>query len=181
LNKETEINLTASLLGDPKAMQVFSKVDQKINDWIVRNVKDHRIFACKGKYAVASKNGKSPYDKMMRHFLIEIAGLLEKNPPFYFDIERHPSGIDVARLQSGKTYDCNILSEITDGGPAPDNGHYSDKKSSFVISLLAYKQCFSYCKQINDLQMAGEFAKRYKALLESQDQEQFIFYFGDAV
>ncbi len=175
------MNLTVGLLGDAEAMQVFSKIDQKTKDWIVRNAKENRIFACKGKYAVAGKNGKSPYDEMMRHFLIEVAGLLEKNPPFYFDIEKHPSGIDVARLQAGKTYDCNVLSEVTDGGPAPGGGHYSDKKSSFVISLLAYKQCFSYCKEANDKKMASEFAKRYTALLESQDQDQLVFYFGDAV
>lgn len=172
---------TVVLVGDKDNIQFFTKSDSKTMNWLTENAKEHRVFASQGKFVTVSSNGKSPHDELMIHFFIEVAGLLEKNPPLFFDIERHTSGVDIVKLQSGKTYDCNFVAEATSGGPLPDTGHYSAQKSAFIISLLAYKNCFDILKKFGEMKKANEFARRYTALLESQDQSQLFFYFGDAV
>jgi hypothetical protein len=164
----------------------FKNLGQKQHEWMAVNSKPGRIFSFNGKFALLPKIGSmNPYDAGTSELIYYAQCLLDQSPPFYFDIERHSSGVDIIQLEPNKRYDCNVLAEVTDGGPPPAGGIYDAKASSLVISLMAYKICFDEAKKNGEKKMAETFAKRYTALLESQDKEPFfetvIFYFGDTI
>jgi hypothetical protein len=174
------------LIAHENNREFFKKLSQKQHEWIAAHYKPGRIFSFNGKYAMVPKFGRAiPYGEITGDLIYTAQSLLDKNPPFYLDVETHFSGVDVVKLESNKKYDCKVMAEITGGGTPPYGGIYDAKASSLIISLLEYKCCFEEAKKDGDKKLADEFARCYTALLDSQEKETFlekaVFYFGDAI
>lgn len=141
--------------------------------WVEGNMKLGRCFVIQQHMAIVHSKFTSPLDPHTE-IMARIAGpLLKRHPRFYFDIEKHSSGVEIIKLQEGLIYDCTVLEEMS-GEPAPQGGHYSAEVSSALISMLSYKTCLEFAQEDKDKAKIEEFKKRYQALLDSQIHTPFV-------
>lgn len=148
------------LIAHENNREFFKKLSQKQHEWIAAHYKPGRIFSFNGKYAMVPKFGRAiPYGEITGDLIYTAQSLLDKNPPFYLDVETHFSGVDVVKLESNKKYDCKVMAEITGGGTPPYGGIYDAKASSLIISLLAYKCCFEEAKKDGDKKIGRRICK----------------------
>ena len=138
-----------------------------VRAWFELYARQGRVFSMNGHYAIAARDKKNIYEPVTEEFFHVAQSLLsKKNPRFYFDIVKDDSsGVEIIKLQPERTYDCKVVPELSD---LPENGIFSDKDSSFFISLFAYKYCFDICKRDGLEKLADEYAKRYMALRQSE-------------
>lgn len=141
--------------------------------WVEGNMKLGRCFVIQEHIGIVYSEFTSPLDPYTEIMARMVCPLLKGNSRFYFDIEKHSSGIEIIKLQEGLIYDCTVLEKIS-GKPAPQGGHYPAETSSALISMLAYKTCLEFAKEDKDEGRKNEFKKRYEALLDSQIHTPFL-------
>lgn len=161
---------------------------EDIRQWIGMNEKNGRFFwdnrsKCLCRPATAPMPKFHPWTE---EFLYVAGDLLsDENSRFYFDIEKHRSGVEVIKLDLSQKYNCNVIAKETDGGPLPQHGIFSAEETSQIISMLAYKMCFDNAKREGNTDAMNEYKVRYEKLFESQAVKpflgQFVFFFGNCL
>jgi hypothetical protein len=162
-----------AIAGNHQFNQFIMGLDRKYHAWMNANMVTGRIFSFNGKYGVVHENLRDPYDTITKRFIAVVQGLLEKNPPFYFDIKSHFSGIDVIKLETNKTYTFDIVSQMMETTD-PHGEVYSAEESSILISMIAYKLCFEFAKQERFEAGMRKYQEGMTTLEQSQLQQKIV-------
>lgn len=162
-----------AIAGNYQFNHFIMELDQKYHSWINANMIKNRVFSFHGKHGVVHENLRDPYDTITKRFIAVAQGLLEKNEPFYFDIEQHFSGVDIIRLQPNRTYEFDAISKMMDV-PFPPGVAYSAEESSILISMIAYKCCLEFAKQERFEAGMRKYQEGLTALENSQLQKEIV-------
>lgn len=114
-------------------------LDEEARKWINSNMVFGRVFSFHGKFGVVHEDLKDPYDLITKRFINVAAGILEENTPYYFDIETHPTGVDVIKLESDRTYELNVGLLMGDENSVVSI--YDADDASILVSMFAYYIC----------------------------------------
>jgi hypothetical protein len=164
---------TLAIAGNYQFNRFIMELDRKYHSWINANMIKDRVFSFHGKYGFVHENLRDPYDTITKRFIGVAQGLLEKNQPFYFDIESHFSGIDVIKLEPNRTYEFDVISKMV-GVPDPHRGIYSAEESSILISMIAYKYCLEFAKQERFETGMRKYQEALTTLEQSQLQKEIV-------
>jgi hypothetical protein len=143
-------------------------LDEKGRKWINSNMVFGRVFSFHGKFGVVHEDLKDPYDLVTKRLINVAVGLLEKNTPYYLDIETHFTGVDVIKLEPNKRYELNVGALL---GEADSNSDiYTAEEASLLVSMFAYY----FCLQFATTERFETGMRKYRECLTELEQSQHV-------
>lgn len=143
-------------------------LDEKGRKWINTNMVFGRVFSFHGKFGVVHEDLKDPYDLITKRFISVAVGLLERNNPYYLDIETHFTGVDVIKLEPNKRYELNVGALF---GEADSNSDlYTAEEASLLVSMFAYR----FCLEFATAERFETGMRKYRECLTALEQSQHV-------